>query len=303
MTARLLVLGGAGQVAQELAALARARGVALVAMTRAEADITDTAALAAAFERARPDVVVNAAAYTRVDKAESEPEMTWRINAEAPARLAGLCRAAGVPLIHLSTAYVFDGRKEGAYVEMDAARPLGVYGASKLAGEEAVRAALPEHVILRTNWVYGTHGANFLKTMLQLAATRDELRVVADQLGNPTASADLAEAVLAAAMTAAHGSAPSGASPWGVYHFAGNGVTSWHGFAQAIIDQQACFTGRRPPVTAIATPDYPAPARRPANSQLNSGRFAARFGVRARDWRRRTADAVGMLLGVETTAI
>jgi dTDP-4-dehydrorhamnose reductase len=208
--------------------------------------------------------------------------------------LAEAAARRGVPLLHMSTDYVFDGTKVGAYVEDDPTAPLGVYGATKLAGEEAVRAALPQHVILRTAWVYGRHGRNFLKTMLRLAGERPELRVVADQRGSPTSADDIAAAILRVAAAAKEGSVR-----WGTYHFAGTGETTWHGFAARIVAEQAALTGKHPEVIPIATAEYPTPARRPANSVLDSGRFAEAFGYRARPWEEETRRIVQALLSKE----
>lgn len=195
-------------------------------------------------------------------------------------------------MIHISTDYVFDGSKPSAYREDDPISPLGVYGRSKVAGEDAVRQALDRHLILRTSWVYGAHGTNFLKTMLRLARERSELRVVADQRGCPTATIDIADAILSIAPVLA-----GGAPVFGTYHFAGSGVTTWHGFAIAIVKAQAAFTGRRPEVVPISTSEYPTVARRPANSELDSTRFASTFGLRAADWQERTRAIVSALLG------
>ena len=289
---RLLLFGAGGQLGQELTALAARRGIALVGLRREEADIADSRAVAAALDREIPGVVVNAGAYTKVDKAEAEREEAYRANAVGPEVLAEACRARGLPLIHLSTDYVFDGTKDGAYRESDPVAPLGVYGASKAAGEEAVRERLREHVILRTAWVYGAYGANFLKTVLRLARERDELRIVADQHGNPTATADLAAAVVAAAERSL------GPDPvWGTFHFTGQGATTWHGFANEIVAAQAPFTGRRPAVRAIITSEYPTPAARPANSRLDDTRFSAEFGLRAEPWQDRTREVVRELVG------
>jgi dTDP-4-dehydrorhamnose reductase len=289
--APILLFGAGGQLGRELSALAAERGIPLVGLTRTEGDITNAAAVAAALQAHRPALVVNAAAYTAVDRAESDTLAAYAVNAEGPAILAEATAAAGVPLLHISTDYVFDGSKPGPYLESDAVTPLGVYGASKAEGEASLRALQPRHVILRTAWVYGIHGANFLKTMLRLAGERDVLRVVADQRGCPTATRDLAEAILAV-----HAALLAGAEPWGTYHFAGQGETSWHGFAEAIVEAQARFSGRRPVVEAITTADYPLPARRPANSVLDSSRFAATFGYRARPWQERVNEVVASLM-------
>jgi dTDP-4-dehydrorhamnose reductase len=275
----ILVFGGNGQLGQETAHLAQARGIPLTALSRAEADIADRAAVDAAIAANKPSIIVNAGAYTKVDKAETERDEAYRGNAEGPGNLASACAAAGIPLIHVSTDYVFDGSKAGAYREIDPIAPLGVYGESKAEGEARVRTELDRHLILRTAWVYGIYGANFLKTMLRLAADRDELRVVADQRGNPTSTFDLASGILKAADDISRGE-----QLWGTYHLAGTGTTTWHGFASRIVDAQSRFTGRKPVVTAIGTEDYPTPAARPANSELDSSAFIAAFGYQPRRW-------------------
>ncbi|QRG05082.1 dTDP-4-dehydrorhamnose reductase [Xanthobacter dioxanivorans] len=293
---RILLFGAAGQLGREVTALAAARGLDLVGLDHAALDISDPVAVARALEAARPDALINAAAYTAVDKAESEPERAARINAFAPGLIAERCARYGTPLIHVSTDYVFDGTKAGAYVEADPVHPVGVYGRTKAAGEAAIRAAHERHVIVRTSWVYGAYGNNFLKTMLRLAGERDELKVVADQRGCPTATRDLAEALLAVAEAAAKGDAR-----FGTYHFAGTGATTWHGFAAAIVAAAEKHTGRRPRVTPITTADYPTPARRPKNSALASDLFERSFGVRAAPWERRVIEVVDALLA-ETAA-
>ncbi|MFG1298763.1 dTDP-4-dehydrorhamnose reductase [Xanthobacter sp. V3C-3] len=288
---RILLLGAGGQLGREVTALAADKGIALTGLGHADLDIADPVAVARALEAARPDAVINAAAYTAVDKAEAEPELAARINAFAPGLVAERCARYRTPMVHVSTDYVFDGTKAGAYVEADPVAPLGVYGRTKAAGEAAVRAATERHVIVRTSWVYGAYGNNFLKTMLRLAGERDQLRVVADQRGCPTATRDLAEAVIAAALAAAGGEAR-----WGTFHFAGTGATTWHGFASAIVAAAAEHTGRRPQVDAITTADYPTPARRPRNSELASDLFERTFGVRAAPWQERTREVVATLL-------
>lgn len=287
----ILLFGAGGQLGQELFARATFRSVPLQALTRAEIDIADEAAIRGAIARARPSVIVNAAAYTKVDKAESEPDAARRANAIAPALLARAARAADAALVHISTDYVFDGSKTGAYTEADPVSPLGVYGRSKAEGEDAVRAALPRHLIVRTSWVYGAYGHNILKTVLRLAAERDELRFVADQRGCPTSTHDLAEAILGIAPRLAAREPLSG-----TYHFAGTGATTWHGFVERVVAAQAAFTGRRPRVIPITTADYPTPAHRPANSELASGLFAATFGIRAEPWERQVEATVTQLL-------
>ncbi|MGE4371726.1 MAG: dTDP-4-dehydrorhamnose reductase [Xanthobacter sp.] len=287
----ILLFGAGGQVGREISALARTQGHKLTALDHAALDITDPAAVARAIETSQPDVLINAAAYTAVDKAESEPERAARINAIAPGLIAERCAHARIPLLHISTDYVFDGTKPTAYVESDRIAPIGVYGRTKAAGEAAVRAAMERHIILRTAWVYGQHGHNFLKTMLRLAGERDRLTVVADQRGCPTATADISMALLAAAHAAVRGDAR-----WGTYHFAGTGgATTWHGFASAIIEAAAPYTGRKPEVAPITTADYPTPARRPANSELASDLFERHFGLRAAPWQQRVREVVAAL--------
>jgi dTDP-4-dehydrorhamnose reductase len=290
----ILTFGGNGQLGQDLARAGAAQNVPLVTLTRAEADVSDEDAVRNAVARHRPSWVVNAAAYTEVDNAEKEPDAVRKGNEIGPRVLARACAPLNIPLVHVSTDYVFDGTKSGAYIETDPIAPLGVYGATKAAGEAAVRETLREHVILRTSWVYGEFGRNFLKTMLRLAATRDELRVVADQRGCPTSSADLARAILSIAPRLTNRE-----NVWGTYHFAGSGATTWHAFAERIVAAQAPLTGRRPKVTAITTAEYPTPARRPANSELDCTKFARVFGFAARPWEEETDRIVRALVAAQ----
>jgi len=294
----ILVFGSGGQLGQELISRAGASGVSLTGLTRAQADIADPADVEKALSDLRPSLVVNAGAYTKVDRAEAEEAEAFRANAGGPETLALACAAAGLPLIHISTDYVFDGTKAGAYREDDPIAPLGVYGRSKAAGEDLIRRHLPQHVILRTSWVYGVYGANFLKTILRLAAERDELRIVADQRGCPTSTADLASAILTAAQRIRTGEAL-----YGTYHFAGAGATTWYGFACRIVEAQKPSTGRSPRVVPIETKDYPTPARRPANSELDSSRFGQTFGYTARSWSEAVDEAVAQLLSPQTMTV
>ena len=287
---KLLVLGSAGQVGRELCRLAWPAGYNIAAHDRDRIDITQREAVFAAVARERPDLVINAAAYTAVDRAESDRETAWAGNCTGPANLAAACHDSGVPFVHLSTHYVFDGTKSGAYREDDPVNPLGVYGQSKEAGDRAVRDALAQHVILRTAWVYSAHGGNFVKTMLRLGAERPVLRVVADQAGSPTSAADIATAIGSVVRQVAAGN-----TSWGTYHFAGGGRVTWHGFAQAIFDLAAPWRGTPPLVEAITTADYPTPARRPANSVLDSSRIGAAFGIVPRPWREALAEVIGEL--------
>jgi len=291
VTSPILAFGAGGQLGQELLDRATRCGMAMRAVGHVDVDITDAEAVSRLISSDPPSVVVNVAAYTKVDQAESEPEAAFRANAVGPGVLAGVCAAASVPLLHVSSDYVFDGSKSEPYVECDPIAPLGVYGRSKAEGEASVRRLLDHHLILRTSWVYGIYGVNFLKTVLRLARERDELRIVADQRGCPTGTADIAEAILTITPSLAQRM-----PVWGTYHFAGQGVATWYEFACEIVDAQAAITRRRPTVVPISTNEYPTAARRPANSVLDSSRFAATFGIKAADWRQRTRQVTEALV-------
>ncbi|MFX1724509.1 dTDP-4-dehydrorhamnose reductase [Stenotrophomonas sp. AS1] len=283
----ILLLGANGQLGQELRRALAPLGT-IVATTRSGAlpdgsacevaDFDQPASLTALLDRVQPTVVVNAAAYTAVDRAEGDRDAAFRANAEAPGVLAKWCAQAGVPLVHYSTDYVFDGQGTRPYREDDATAPLGVYGASKLAGEQAIRAAGGRHLIFRTAWVYASHSANFLRTMLRVGAERDVLRVVADQVGTPTPAALIADVT---AQALQHDGALSG-----TWHLTAKGETSWHGFAEAIF-AEAVATGvlpRAPKVEAITTAEYPTPAKRPAYSHLDVAKLEQDFGVVLPSW-------------------
>jgi dTDP-4-dehydrorhamnose reductase len=272
----ILIVGSAGQLGFELMRAAWPRGCQIFGVDLAELDITDAAAVARELQRLQPALVVNAAAYTAVDRAEDEPELALRVNRDGVANLA----RAGMPLVHVSTDYVFDGEKAGQYLEQDATGPLGVYGQSKLEGEQALRSLLAEHVILRTAWVFGAHGQNFVKTMLRLGAERDVVRVVDDQRGTPTPAAAIAAAIaqIAAAILEQRAS-------YGTYHFAGAPPVTWYGFARAIFDEQRARGERVPELVAITTAEYPTRAKRPRNAALDSSAIGAAFGVSPPDWR------------------
>lgn len=277
----ILVTGGSGQLASALAVQGGAR---VHRVGRPEFDFDKPATIEAVFRAAAPWLVVNAAAYTAVDAAETDVAAAYRANRDGPAELARLCAAGGVPLIHVSTDYVYDGAKLSAYVETDAVGPQGVYGASKLAGETLVLASGAPALILRTAWVYAASGRNFVRTMLTLGQSRDVLRVVADQHGCPTAAADLASAILT---IASRFRADGWDDAWsGVFHAAGSGETSWHGLATAVFFEAARHGAKTPvSVVPITTAEYPTAARRPANSRLDCGRLEAVFGIRLTDWR------------------
>lgn len=292
---RLLILGGGGQVASELIERCAVDDVEAVALGRTQCDIRDEKSVQDAFRLVSPTVVVNSAAYTAVDLAESHAAQAFAVNRDGAMNLANACRSFHLPLVHLSTDYVFDGSKAAPYVEYDQPCPINVYGSSKHAGEDAIRCGTDEHVIIRTAWVYGRHGRNFLKTMLGLAKTRTEWNVVHDQQGNPTSTVDLAEALLAAARAADRKQAP-----WGTYHFTGSGDATWFEFAQEIVRAQTALTGLAPSISPITTDEYQTAARRPRNSRLLSDRFEATFGIRAASWQMRTHEAVHALLSGRT---
>lgn len=289
---KMLVTGCQGQVARSLAERARGARVAIRLAGRPELDLCRPETIAAAVERHAPEVIVSAAAYTAVDRAETERELAWRVNAEAPGHLARAAAAAGIPIIHLSTDYVFDGSGERPWRETDATAPLGVYGRTKLAGEAAVIEAGGRHVILRTAWVYSPFGSNFLRTMLRLAEARDEIGVVADQVGNPTSALDIADGVMRVAANLLGERSPNAT---GVFHMAGSGETSWAGMAEHVFacSQECGLPSAR--VLPISTADYPTPAQRPANSRLDCTRLGECHGVTLPDWRASVRDVVARL--------
>jgi dTDP-4-dehydrorhamnose reductase len=279
-TGPILVTGGSGQLASALSAAAGARPILRVG--RPEFDFDRPATLADLLRDTAPSLIVNAAAYTAVDRAETDAEAAAAANHQGPAIMAEYCASAGIPLLHVSTDYVFDGLKGAPYVETDPTSPTCVYGATKLAGEQAVLAACPRAVVLRTSWVYAARGKNFVLTMLRLGAERDLLRVVADQIGCPTAAPDLAAAILGVIDRIGGG--------WreqygGIFHAAGTGSVSWHGLASAIFEAASSRGGRRPQLQAITTAEYPTAARRPPDSRLDCGKLAHVFDLQLPPWR------------------
>lgn len=291
---RILVTGREGQVASCLVEAAAADpSVEIVTIGRPGFDLARPETLCGPVARLRPDILVSAAAFTAVDRAEDEPDAAMAVNGVAPGVLAGEAAALDIPIIHLSTDYVFSGDKADPYVETDPTGPTGVYGASKLVGEKAVAAANPRHLILRTAWVYSVYGANFVKTMLRLAETRDEIGVVSDQWGNPTSAHDIADGILRIAKRLDTDWDIDG---WGTYHLAAAGDTSWAGFARHILDTSGRQGGPHARVRDIATADYPTKARRPANSRLDTAKLTAAVGWTCRDWRGAAADVVTRLL-------
>jgi dTDP-4-dehydrorhamnose reductase len=295
---RVLVFGAGGQVGREVCRAAWPGSFELIPLDRNAADLTKPTAVSAVIAQERPDLVINLAAYTAVDRAESEPEAAWAVNCAGVAHIAAACGDDGTPLVHLSTDYVFDGRKRGPYCEGDAVNPLNVYGRSKEAAERAVRAAASRHIILRTAWVYGAYGTNFVKAMLRLGAERPVLRVVADQRGCPTAAADIASALIAIARKIERGG-----MEWGTFHFAAAGSTSWHGFAEEIVglagELGAWPSGSAPRVEPISTDQYPTAARRPMNSVLDCRKIAT-LGISPPRWRSSLPTVVRELIGAES---
>jgi dTDP-4-dehydrorhamnose reductase len=292
---RLFVIGTEGQVARSLReAASRSDNIVFGFGARPELDLLRPASIAKALADFRPDLVVNPAAYTAVDKAESEPDQAFALNRDGARAVAAAAADRDVPVIHLSTDYVFDGKKKEPYSETDPVGPQGVYGRSKLEGELAVAEANPRHIVLRTAWVYAPFGSNFVRTMLRLMAERDRLRVVDDQSGCPTYAPDIAGAIIAIAQKWAD-------SGWhstytGITHIAGPDVRTWCGFAREIVQGAAERGGRPIPVDPISTSDYPTPATRPANSCLSSERLEAIFGVRLRPLENSLADCLDRLL-------
>ena len=292
---RLLITGWQGQVAQSLIETAAGRkDVEALAIGRPALDLVSLPTILRALSDHRPDVVINTAAYTAVDKAETEQEAAFALNRDGAARLAEATAARNLPLIHLSTDYVFDGTKPAPYVETDKTAPLGVYGRSKLEGELAVQAGNPHHIIMRTAWVVSPFGANFVKTMLRLGKERGAVRVVADQIGSPTYAPDLAATILDVAAKL------NARSPWGIYNAAGAGEATWHGVAQTVFDRAAELGAAPVALTAITTADYPTPARRPANSRLDCGKLRAAFGLGLPDWQPSVRNCVDRLMAAAT---
>lgn len=279
---KILLTGSQGQVGYYLEQQLKETSWTLLACSRKELDISDGDAVRIVVQDFMPDIIVNAAAYTAVDRAESEPELAFRVNAEGSSNLAKAAQQVGAALLHISTDYVFSGDKVGKYTETDLVAPNGVYGASKLAGEAAVIENCSRHIILRTAWVFGEHGQNFVKTMLRIGREREQLGIVADQFGGPTFAGDIAKALI---KIAAQIEADQDIC-WGVYHYSGLPHVSWHQFAETIF-QQAESQGvieRQPVLSAIDTSAYPTPAKRPANSKLDTRKVGQVFGVEAGDW-------------------
>ena len=291
---RIAVTGSQGQVAQSLAAIGPALGVDILLAGRPQLDLAAPSSIYPALAALRPDAIISAAAYTAVDRAESEPDQAFAVNALGAGAVAEAAARLDVPVLHLSTDYVFDGLKDGPYAETDATGPTSVYGASKLEGERRVAAATANHAIFRTAWVYSPYGNNFVRTMLRLGETRDSLSVVADQKGCPTSAEDIARALIAAARVLVGAQEPRHR---GLFHLTGSGQASWADFAEHIFRAAERFG--RPPVAVgrIGTEDYPTPAKRPANSRLSGETLKTTYGITLPDWQVSTDAVVATLLG------
>ena len=289
---KVLITGCYGQVGTELMKLAKTYGCEAIGFDRDTLDITNQKSVEKMIEQHEPDVVINAAAYTAVDQAEEDAEAAWAVNATAVGYLAEACAKHDVPFVHISTDYVFDGSKQGEYREEDAVSPLGVYGESKLAGEEAVRKLCDKYYILRTSWVFSTHGNNFVKTMLRLGREREELGVVADQFGKPTSAQEIARVIYELLSSQKHA--------WGTYHLAQPDVTSWYSFAQRTF-KEAETQGMKlqlKTLHAITTKDYPTPAKRPQNSALDCFKLEETFGLKMKSWQESLSEVIKELKDV-----
>lgn len=281
---KILVTGANGQIGHCLQQQLGQKNWAFSAFTRTELDITDPQAVNQVIQRLRPDIIINAAAYTAVDKAEQEQALAYAVNRNGPTNLAHAAKGVNAAIFHISTDYVFSGDATGAYTEDAPTNPQCVYGQSKLAGELAVTAVNDEHIILRTAWVFGEHGNNFVKTMIRLGKIKDVLNIVADQEGSPTYADDIAKVLLVVAQHYSEGKP----TPWGTYHYSGQPYVSWYGFAREIfteVEQAGLYVKPVPQLNAIATAEYPTPAKRPANSKLDCKKIEQAFGVAPSDWR------------------
>lgn len=289
----IAVTGKKGQIVSALLERGLQGGVDIVALGRPELDLAEGETIHATLTKLKPDVVVSAAAYTAVDRAETEPALAFSLNADGPRIIAQVANELGVPIVHLSTDYVFAGDKDGLYVETDGTGPVSTYGLSKLAGEKGVAVANPNHAILRTAWIYSPFGANFLRTMLRLAESRDEVRVVADQFGSPTSALDVADAIISISKRICEDSDPK---LRGVFHLTGSGEATWADFAEVIFAELEQKAGKVVKVDRITTLDYPTPAKRPANARLSNDKLREAFGIVLPDWRLSTKVVLDRLI-------
>lgn len=288
---KILVTGATGQLARSLVAAPAPAGINVQTLGRPQLDMASNQPVGAIIEAEKPDLIVNAAAYTAVDKAEIDSELAMTINGFGAGLVAEACRQLRIPIIQISTDYVFDGRKPEPYNERDSVAPLGAYGRSKLDGEFRVKSACPQHIILRTSWVFSPYGTNFVKTMLELGATRSEIAVVNDQLGTPTYAPHLADVILGIANRLRDGARIE----WGIYHAAGSGEATWYQLARETFRLSQKLGGARPALRPITSAEYPTRARRPSNSRLDSGKLEQSLGVQLPDWHEGLAACVRIL--------
>ncbi|MBW2583995.1 MAG: dTDP-4-dehydrorhamnose reductase [Deltaproteobacteria bacterium] len=280
---KILITGAGGQLGRELINQGQLKGFSVQAPSEDDMDITDLEKIDRCMAFHQPEVVINAAAYTQVDKAESEAALAFAVNTTGSANLARMCAKNKIPLVHISTDYVFDGQKGTSYLETDAISPVGIYGRSKAEGEIEIRSHLKEHIILRTSWLYGIHGHNFAKTMLKLATTKPKIRVVADQYGSPTNAADLAQTILIISDRMQFNNDVD----WGTYHYCGQGVISWYNFAEKIVGLARLYADvKTTRIEPIATADYPTRALRPIYSALDCSRIQKHFGINPKPWQK-----------------
>ena len=294
---KILVIGSKGQLGHELLIQGNNSGYEILPADLPDIDITDKTQVKHRLEKYRPSFIVNAAAYTNVDKAETEQNLAFVVNRDGPANLAEICARFKVPLIHISTDFIFDGKKSSPYIESDPAAPLSIYGKSKEQGENEVRSRLKKHIILRTAWLYGVHGQNFVKTMLKLGKEKEVISVVADQFGSPTSAADLAEATLNIISKIKH----SSDIKWGTYHYCGHGITTWHKFAEEILNLASQYISiKTTNVKPISTAEYPTKAIRPPFSALDCGLIKMNFGIILKPWQDSLKTVIRQLCQKET---
>jgi dTDP-4-dehydrorhamnose reductase len=288
---KVLISGAQGQVGKELVAISQQQGLDVIAAGRKELDITQLKSVEDYIQSNKPEMVINAAAYTAVDKAEDEQDIAYAINKNGAENLATACKEHNIPLLHISTDYVFDGTKKEAYSENDEVSPLGVYGESKWQGEEAIRQQLPQHIILRVAWVFGAQGNNFVKTILRLSQERNELNVVADQFGGPSPAKNIAETLISLARQYQK----ENTLEWGTYHYCGTEKTNWCEFAKEIFKQakEQGLIEKEMKVNAITTTEYPTPAKRPVNSMLDCSKIKNTFGIEMPNWKKALKEVVG----------
>ena len=294
---KILVTGSNGQLGDELLIQGNNFGYEILPADLPDLDITDKTQVKHRLEKSRPSFVVNAAAYTNVDKAETERNLAFAVNRDGPANLAEICAEFEIPLIHISTDFIFDGKKGSPYIESDIVSPLSIYGKSKQEGENEIRSRLEKHIILRTAWLYGVHGQNFVKTMLKLSREKEVISVVADQFGSPTSAADLTEAILDIIATVKHSSDIT----WGTYHYCGEGITTWHRFTEEILGMARQYISIKTiTVKPVSTAEYPTKATRPCFSALDCGLIKKNFGISSKSWQNSLAIVIRQLCQKET---